>query len=188
MKTIFAAIMEAHAAMKGKRGRGAKFPMHYGSTYQLLKWFPMCRLIHTTREPRAVYASQANKYVSSADPVLKQSWMKFQQFVHINIQTSWTARLHRQLAGLENYRLVRYEDVVRDPGRELENICEFLGVDFDSGMLSPNQYGSSYGQIKGQRGVDPSSLEAWRTRIHPVTANLVRGLHPVAYRQLGYDR
>ncbi len=188
LKRIFDSLMAAHAARTGKAGRGAKFPMHYSYSAQLLDWYPDCKLIHTTRDPRAVYASQANKYVGKDDPLHKRGWMKFRQFAHINLQVSWTARLHRQLRGHPNYRLVRYEDVVRNPESQLRSLCEFLEVDFMPSMLAPNQYGSSYGKIRGERGVDASSLEAWRRRIHPLTAAALRGLHPLAWRRFGYAR
>lgn len=188
LKRIFDGLMAAHAARSGKQGRGAKFPMHYSYSRQLVDWYPDCKLLHTTRDPRAVYASQANKYVKADDPFSTRAWMKARQFVHINLQVAWTARVHRQLKGLKNYRLVRYEDVVRHPEREIRRICEFLDVDFQRDMLSPNQYGSSYGKIRGREGVDPSSLEAWRERITPTTAALLRVLHPVAWRRFGYGR
>lgn len=188
MRLIFDALMAAHAARSGKTGRGAKFPMHYSQSARLLQWYPDCRLVHTTRDPRAVYASQANKYVSATDPAHVRAWMKFRQFAHINLQVTWTARLHRQLRGHPNYRLVRYEDVVREPEARIRDLCDFLGVEFLPAMLAPNQYGSSFGTIRGSRGVDASSLEAWRARIHPVTAACLRGLHPAAWRRFGYDR
>jgi hypothetical protein len=188
MKRIFDGLMAAHAAKTGKQGRGAKFPMHYSHSRQLVQWYPDCKLLHTTRDPRAVYASQANKYVKPEDPFSTRAWMKARQFVHINLQVAWTARLHRHLRGLKNYRLVRYEDVVRKPEHEIMGICDFLEVEFQSDMLSPHQYGSSYGEIRGKEGVDASSLEAWRKRISPLSAALLRFLHPVAWRRFGYGR
>jgi hypothetical protein len=187
LKAILDALMEAHAAVTGKTGRGAKFPMHFGYSARLLEWYPDCRLVHTTRDPRAVYASQANKYVTDADPVLAKSWMKFRQFAHINLQVSWTARVHRQLRKHPNYMLVRYEDVVQDPEGQIRQLCQFLNVEFVPAMLAPKQYGSSFGKIGKNRGVDRSSLTAWRKLVHPVTANILRGLHPIAWRRFGYQ-
>ncbi len=188
MRRIFDALMTAHAARSGKSGRGAKFPMHYSESARLLDWYPECRLVHTTRDPRAVYASQANKYIRDSDPARVRAWMKFRQFAHINLQVSWTARLHRELRGHPGYRLVRYEDVIRDPEGQVRELCGFLGVPFLPAMLAPNQYGSSFGAIQGKRGVDASSLTAWRSRIHPLTAVSLRSLHPLAWRRFGYDR
>jgi len=186
MRSILDALMRVHAEKNGKQGTGGKFPTHYSETHRLLEWFPDCRLVHTTRDPRAVYASQANKYVRPQDPALSRAWMKARQFAHINIQVTWTARLHRQLRGLPNYTLVRYEDVVREPEMELKRLCGFLGVDFLPGMLSPKQYGSSFSEIGRSKGIAASSLEAWRSRISPLTAAFLRFAHPIAWRRFGY--
>ena len=186
MRSIFRAIMVVHAGMRGKTRIGAKFPMHYSYTPLLLQWFPRCRLIHTTREPKAVYASQASKYIQPDQRALSVAWMKFRQFMHINLQVSWTARIHARLRMLPNYRLVRYEDVVRNPERTIRDLCEFLDVSFDPGMLAPKQYGSSFEAIGGERGIDASSLERWRETILPLTAITMDMMHLRARSLLGY--
>ncbi len=188
MKAILTAIMRVHAMGTGKKGLGAKFPMHYSYTDKLLEWFPGCRLIHTTRNPKAIYASQAAKYTREESSALNRNFVRFQHFVHISLQTWGTARLHRRLRGLPNYRLVRYEDVVLDPERELQAICEFLEVPFLSAMTKPHQYGSSFDTIGGsKRGVDASSLERWRTSISPWTARLIDISQRSAKQTFGYE-
>jgi len=186
MRALFTAIMDVHAAMRGKQGRGAKFPTHYSYTPLLLEWYPDCRLIHTTREPKAVYASQASKYVQSEQHPVSIAWLKFRQFVHINLQVSWTAGLHRKLRSKPNYRLVRYEDVVQRPETTIRAICRFLEVDYDPVMLQPKQYGSSFRHIGSKQGVDDSSLQKWRETILPATAAAIDLMHPRARRLLGY--
>ncbi len=186
LKTIFRAIMVVHAKTRDKLGIGAKFPLHYSYADKLLEWFPDSRLIHTTRNPKATYASQAAKYIRQEGNPLARGYMRFKQFVHINIQISWTARLHMRLMHLPNYCLVRYEDIVLHPEQELRRICEFVGTEFISDMLDPNQYGSSFDRIGAGRGVDKSSLERWRTSIHPLTSKSIDILHPSARREFGY--
>ena len=178
--------MNVHAATRSKHGIGAKFPTHYSRTDTLLEWFPDAFLIHTTRSPKATYASQAAKYTRNSPNALARGYMRFKQFVHINIQISWTARLHRRLKHRPNYFLVRYEDLVIDPEREMRQICEFLEINFNDEMLNPNQYGSSFDSIGGRSGVDKSSLERWRSTIHPITARVIDWLHTRASRELGY--
>lgn len=186
LATIFDAIMHTHAAMRGKSRIGAKFPMHYSQTPLLLEWYPDCRLVHTVREPRAVYASQAAKYLVPEASRPRRWWERARQFVHINIQTSWTARLHRQLCGHENYRLVRYEDVIAHPRRELGRLCDFLELTYSDDMLQPNRYGSSFGNAPADHGVSRDSLERWRRELRPATASLIKLLHPLARRRFGY--
>jgi hypothetical protein len=186
-RTILDAVLRAHARSCGKTRIGAKFPMHYAYTSQLQEWYPDCLLIHTTRNPKAVYASQANKYLKKLRGRAARSFMRFKQFMHINIQISLTARLHQKLCDSPNYTLVRYEDLVTDPEPRIRQICEFVGIEFQDDMLRPRQFGSSFDKIGHEnRGIDQSSIERWRTSISGVTAKLIDLLHVRAYRALGY--
>ena len=186
LESLFRAIMVVHSRMRNKVGIGAKFPIHYSQTQKLIEWFPNSRLIHTTRNPKAVFASQSVKYLRDREGSIARAIEQFKQFVHINIQTTWTARLHRQLCELPNYRLIRYEDVVTAPEEEVRGICEYLGVEYMPEMLEPKQYGSSFDSIGGGNGVDDSSLERWRAAMSPVTAAFFDISHRKAFRLLGY--
>lgn len=189
LRSIFNAILRAHAQRRGKPRIGAKFPVHYSYTEQLLDWYPDCLLIHTTRNPKAVYASQAEKYVSSDQNFVLRLFMRFRQFVHINIQISWTAHLHQRFRNQPNYRLVRYEDMVTDAETEIRSLCQFLGIEFQPEMLRPKQFGSSYdGKPADHSGIASDSLDRWRSSISPLTAKIIDILHPFAFGILGYTK
>ena len=188
MQTIFHSILVTHARMRGKERIGAKFPVHYSYAQQLMDWYPNCLLIHTTRNPKAVYASQAAKYIQPDQSWATRSMMRFKQFVHINIQISWTARLHNRLCNLPNYTLVRYEDLVLDPESIIRQLCDFLEIDFQTEMLSPKQFGSSFDNIgQDRQGIDRSSLERWRSSISPFTSKTIDICHRRAFSTLGYS-
>lgn len=187
MREIFSSVMSVHAKMNGKNGHGAKFPLHYSSAARLVEWFPECKIIHTTRNPKAVYASQAAKYLKEDRPTISTAFLRFQHFVHINIQTTWTAMIHKKLSGRENYRLVRYEDTVRNPDEQLRGLCDFLEVPFLEEMLAPKQYGSSFNTIKGGKGVNPSSLDRFRHTTGKATQLFMDVVHSRAYQLLGYQ-
>ena len=186
MRTMFLAIMVVHARGQGKSCIGAKFPLHYSYADKLIEWFPNCRLIHTTRFPKAVYASQAAKYLKNDQTYAEKMYLRFKQFAHINIQTTWTARLHERFRSMPNYLLVRYEDVVRDSEAQLRAICQFLDVEFDASMLAPEQYGSSFRKPGGSAGVKSDSLERWRGELSAVTSAWFDTTHRSAYKKLGY--
>lgn len=188
IKALLRAIMVVHARKRGKLRIGAKFPLHYSYTHKLLEWFPDCQLIHTTRNPKAVYASQSNKYITPELGFAARAYLWLQQFAHINIQIAWTARLHRKLCVLPNYRLVRYEDVVLEPEATLRNLCDFIGISLTDKMLSPQQFNSSFQMTEDSRhGIDKRSLDRWRTTISPATAFMIDAGHRRASRMLGYD-
>ena len=186
MRSLFLAIMVVHACRRGRSCIGAKFPLHYSYADKLIDWFPNCRLIHTTRFPKAVYASQAAKYTKKSQSYSKKMYFRFKQFVHINIQTAWTARVHNRYLSMPNYLLVRYEDVVQEPETQLRVICEFLDVNFSSSMLAPEQYGSSFRKPGGAAGIQLNSLEKWRGEISVVTSTWFDTMHKNAYQKFGY--
>jgi len=186
MRSLFLAIMVVHARRCGKSCIGAKFPLHYSYTNKLIEWFPNCRLIHTTRLPKAVYASQAAKYIDSDQSYAAKMYLRFKQFVHINIQTAWTARIHDRYCDMPNYRLVRYEDVVREPEVQIRAICEFLEVESNSLMLAPEQYGSSFRRPDGSAGVNRNSLERWRGELSSASSAWFDTMQNNANKKFGY--
>ena len=189
MRSITHAMLVTHARMRNKSRIGAKFPMHYSFVDRLLEWYPNCLLIHTTRNPKAVYASQAAKYASDDDDWITKNYNKFKQFVHINLQVSWTARIHRRLASKPYYRLLRYEDLVQRPEQELRALCEFIDIEFRSDMLTPEQFGSSFDDItEGGAGIDQAALTRWRTTISPLTAKFIDIVHSRSFALFGYER
>ena len=186
LRSIFLAIMKLHASKNDKSGIGAKFPVHYSFADKLLEWFPNCRFVHTTRNPKAVYASQAAKYLDSEAGALSRSYTRLQHFAHINIQVAWTARIHRRFKDRPNYCLVRYEDVVNDPETELRKLTTFLNVKYLDEMLQQHQYGSSFDSIGSGRGVSKSSLDRWKQSISPGTQRFMDIVHKSAFRSFGY--
>ena len=187
-QTIFDAVLKVHARKRGKRRIGAKFPMHYLYAEQLLEWYPDCLLVHTTRNPKAVYASQANKYLKPEHGRFKRLFIRFQQFVHINVQITLTARTHLKFRDLPNYVLLRYEDLVMNPQAEIRRLCDFLEIDFREEMLKPKQFGSSFDSIgHNNEGIERSSLDRWRTSISWPAAKFIDLMHRRAYRALGYS-
>ncbi len=114
--------------------------------------------------------------------------MRFRQFVHINLQISWTARLHERLRDHPNYRLVRYEDLVLEPEKNIRILCNFIGVDFCDAMLQAQQFGSSFDDFKGgDHGIQKSSMDRWRSELSGFSIRAIDALHPRAYRLFGYE-
>lgn len=185
---IFKALMEVHAIHNGKKRCGAKFPMHYSHIDTLNKWFPGCSIIHTTRDPRAVYVSQSSKYSRASYSRIKNLWVASKQFVHIAIQTVWTASIHVRNKGRGNYLLFRYEDFLSEPENEMRLLCDFLSVDFTDEMAAPTLHSnSSFSDKYGVgKGLQKSSADSWRKRISPAANIFIKCIGWRAMGRLGY--
>lgn len=130
-----------------------KFPVDVGHIPELVQWFPDCKIIHITRDPRAVAMSKTNDPSGTAIKVLKHpglAWLIRKVSIwSVVAQYRWTSRLHLQYKHLSNYRLFRYEDLLAEPARVLRDLCEFVGTDFTEALLHPE---------KGRHEHQPSSL------------------------------
>lgn len=161
---------------------GEKTPAHLAFVPTLDRWFPQATVIHTFRDPRAVYASELRRRREGRwgvkrrlrvipdrilDPLLAPL-----ELVRTTISWRRADRLdvvYRRLLG-DRYRLVRFEDLVRDPDAQLEAICGTIGIGFDAAMLEIDVVGSSFeAQRHATGGFDPATAERWRNHVSGVT-------------------
>jgi hypothetical protein len=172
-----------------------KFPVDVGHIPELLEWFPDCRIMHITRDPRAMAMSKTNDPSGTAIKVLRHprlAWIIRELSVWFVIAQYWrTARVHRRFRKLSNYKLFRYEDLLAEPERALRNLCKFIDVEFNEGLLHPekgvhqHQPSSLTGQQK--KAFDPSAAVRWQDVMSPVDKWLVTTLTKRSMRSLEYD-
>lgn len=190
LKGVFQSIIELHAIEKSKTIPGAKFPVHYSMAERLLQWFPDARIIHTTRDPRAIYVSQSKKYTNESYSYIKNGWLRFIHFVHIVIQTLWTAHVHKKLSSNKNYYLFKYEDFLNKPQSSMKGLCVFLQIEYVSEMAKPEIYSnSSFNDKRGtSRGLQIASATSWKKHINPVTEKLISLFCNSAMKRFNYQR
>lgn len=90
----------------------------------------------------------------------------------------------------EHIHMVRYEDLVTDPKRVLQGVCEFLGLDFDERMLdfrSVVHHNVNGNKVKIGSGSELTLDDAWRRELSP--ANSAHFLHVAGAlnKSLGYE-
>lgn len=159
----------------GKPIRGEKTPGHLYCVPTLLEWFPNAKIIHTFRDPRAIYVSNRKKGTRKSLPLHTTIFRKFG--VIFDLYSSSTTiltwlraiQLHHRYQQLypNNYYLSKYEDVIRDPQASLQKLCDFLEVDFTPEMLRQTVINSSYVPRGQKRGFDTSAIDRWRQHLHP---------------------
>jgi hypothetical protein len=89
--------------------------------------FPAARILHLVRDPRDRYASvrrRNGKNVSRVGAATGR-WLRSVRAARRNMATY-----------PDQYMIVRYEDLVRDPEATMRSACEFVGVEYSSRMLS----------------------------------------------------
>lgn len=162
---------------------GEKTPAHLGYVSTLFDWFPQAKVIHTIRDPRAIASSRAKKFSKSQAGGLRKkteslpTWLLNLSDMPVAFSRttkSWlgAVQLHGEYERLypQRYRLLRYEDLVTQPEKEITAICDFLGIKFEPHMLDDVVViGSSYqAERYGSTGFDTKALERWREHLNPL--------------------
>jgi len=172
-----------------------KFPVDVGHIPELVAWFPDCKIIHITRDPRAMAMSKTNDPAGTAIRVLEHprlAWVIRKLAMWFVIaEYRWTARLHLRFRDLSNYRLFRYEDLLAEPEKVLRQLCAFIEVDFTEDMLQPqkgrHEHQPSSLTGKQQKAFDANAAVRWQTVISAFDKWIITVLTKQSMKRLNYD-
>jgi hypothetical protein len=117
-----------YAARFGKTRGGDKTPTYLLHMPAVASVLPESRFIHIVRDGRDVALSWRETWFapSRSIPEIVKRWGEMIR----------TAR--NQASGI-NYLEIRYDDLIRSPADTLACICDFIGLDFQPGMLLYHQ-------------------------------------------------
>jgi hypothetical protein len=188
-------LLEEITRFSGCTRACVKFPVDVGHIPELVAWFPDCKVMHITRDPRAMAMSKTNDPSGTALRIRKHphlAWLIRKMAVWFVIaQYRWTARLHVRFKDLRNYKLFRYEDLLAQPEKVLKELCEFVETDFTEDMLEPqkgrHEHQPSSLTGKQQKAFDPSAAIRWRTVISRFDKWIITVLTKQGMKKLGYN-
>jgi hypothetical protein len=172
-----------------------KFPVDIGHIPELLAWFPDCKIVHITRDPRAMAMSKTNDPSGTAQRVLKHprlAWLIRKLNVYLVIaEYRHAARIHQQFQQRSNYTLFRYEDLLAEPEKTLKNLCQFIEEDFTEDLLHPekgvHEHQPSSLTGKQQKAFDVDAALRWQDKIAALDKWLITILTRRSMKTLGYD-
>jgi hypothetical protein len=140
-----------------------KTPKHLPRVPTLLAQFgPSTRAICVIRDPRAVFLSRSrrwNRRGLHAIRVFARRWA-FYDALSRQFETSHPG-----------FRVVRYEDLVREPEATLRGVADHLGIAWHASLLVPSRMGepwegnSSFEERAAQAGLSSASLDRYRTEL-----------------------
>ena len=166
---LFQLLQEQNMERLGRRRWGDKSLGAEHHADEILTAFPQAVMIHALRDPRDRYASQATHRSAGRGGVGSGSaaWLA-------------SARRARRNRGRypERYRVVCYEDLVRDPVAMLTSVCELAELSYSPAMLSTD------GE---ERAIHSESVGRYRTDL---TTGEIRFMERVAgteMRRWGYE-
>lgn len=172
-QALFTIMMQIYADHRGKPIMGEKTPAHVRYISTLLEWFPNATIVHMLRDPRAIFVSEVRRRrreaVTTPYKQLVRIPIIFELFILIQVTLIWFESVWRyhqyKQRYSENYYLMRFEDLVKDPEKQVIRLCDFIGIDFQEKMLE--QAVVSKGFQVGTSGFDAHAAERWRSQISP---------------------
>jgi hypothetical protein len=174
----------------GKRLFLDKTPRYYFIIPELSQIFPNARIIILLRNPVAVLSSIINTWV-------RGNWLLLGDYYYDLVVAP---RL--LLAGIELLKdraiVVHYEDLVIDPGTQMEHLCRRLEIVFYPEMIEYGNTSASQGRLGDPVGIHrhgrptTANLDKWqelgKSRQTRYLANMyLQELGPDVVSRLGYD-
>jgi hypothetical protein len=156
---VIAAIYEQYriAEVKARWGCKSTFMVEY--VRDVLVEYPTARFIWLVRDPRDVASSAKRSVFGYCDPFLMARLWEIQQQKGFDALQRW---------GPQVVHLLRYEDLVTQPEREVSRICDFLAEQIEPAMLEHHR-------SKAARQTAGLS-ESWRNAAKPIFATRI-GAH-----------
>lgn len=165
---------------------GDKTPGYVREIDRLARLFPRAKFIHLIRDARDVCLSLSKVWWHGQT---FRDWARYWS-ESVEVGTASGRRL-----GRDRYMEVNYEGLVRHPGDELERICRFLGVPFESGMLTFHQDAQKNiapweGQLhwKTAQPPDPENTQKWRRELFCLQVLSVEAVAGETMAKLGQAR
>ena len=144
---------------------GDKNPFHIYQLGKIRKYFPDVRVILIVRDFRACYSSV--KKLVAKEQERGEVWPGIKTIAGLTHQWNQVVKIiEKYNQKWEQFYLVSYEDLVREPSAQLAKICKWVGVDFQESMLE-------FYQKNAELGLVPVNQMVW---------------HPNTFEPVGSDR
>ncbi|MEO3973749.1 sulfotransferase [Streptomyces sp. CAU 1734] len=168
---VVSAIYDQYRVAEGAARWGCKSTFMVEHVDEVVAEHPGARFLWLVRDPRDVAASAKRAVFGHCHPY--------------RMALRWRAEQELARAALERWgpgvvHLVRYEDLVSAPDREIRAICDFIGETVEPAMLAHH--------LTGNARVTASLSASWRTAGDPITTARIgahrRGLSDRERRQV----
>ncbi len=150
----------------------------------LQKMFPEASFVHIIRNPYATTVS-LRRYKA------KQGKFPLANRLFETLYNSYYY-LYRNPLIIDNYHVLRYEDLVTNTEEEIDRLANFLNLSFRDSMLTPTKDGQRWkgNSISEEKmtGFDTSRIDAWHSQISAMEIRYVNKLFPFVFDDFDYTR
>ena len=134
----------------------------------LLELYSEAKVVHIIRDPRAVLSSQKNRWKMKSHGSKNMPWREVVRvWVNYNpftISKLWkeTIKVASEIEGHLRFKLIRFEDVVTNPRKEIQSLCKFIGIDYEENMINVQHVSSSHLKYKHRTGIIKDNIDIWK--------------------------
>ncbi|MFN2432181.1 MAG: sulfotransferase [Gemmatimonadota bacterium] len=181
---IVGALLGTWARDRGKARWGEKTPQHVRYWRQIRTCFPGAKAVHIIRDGRDVALS-----------TLRASFGPKSVYAAAGRWAAYVQRVERLdvAGGSAGAFVLRYEDLLANPERELTRVCEFLGETFVPDML---EYHRDEGRYRREevnaanlrRPLLRGNVEKWRTAMSVGEMRIFEAVAGRTLERYGYER
>ena len=138
---------------------------------EIIKFYPYAKFIHIIRDPRAVIASQKNRWKKiqrKADNVpiynILRTLINYHPFTSLKL---WKIAVKKGLSLRkynDNYLELKFEDLILNESNEINKILDFLSLNHQSNLANVPQIGSSnFLHRKDKFGLNKKVIDSWKS-------------------------
>jgi hypothetical protein len=182
---IYSEIMKNYFSYSGNRW-GEKTLMEWSNIPTFLSLYPSGRAIHIIRDPRDVLSSYKKMTIETGD--------KYLDSVFASMHSLDSAVKYINTLPKDKYYLIKYESLIANPLKEVEKLCDFVGVNFDSSMLDSENYKGNFGEkfTKDTHssyidGVNNKLMERWKDQLDGFEIEFIEGFLSIQMIEFGYE-
>lgn len=139
---------------------------------ELSTMFPLSKFVHIIRNPYANIVS-IRKYYNKATK--SKFYPNLTRFIKA-IQHSYYY-LYKNKRLLKNYYLLRYEDLINNPDKEIFKICNELNLPYEDNLFKPTYLGDPWRGNSTKRhkfdGISNKNMNSWRKEIESVEIEII---------------
>lgn len=109
---------------------------------------PTSKFLHIIRDPYARYCSTKKRQLREGRLIKRRTMRRINfrdfatGFAEQIIASLQTGLENQRVLGETRYMIMRFEDLVENPGSTMERITDWLGIQFEEAMLQPSKLGS----------------------------------------------
>jgi len=170
---LLRALCSTYADRSGAQAWGEKTPDHLVHVPTIVEEFPEAVVLCIVRDPRDVCLSLRD-LPWNRDSLPESAW-KWRRYARL------TARYEQVYP--DQFRAVKYEDLLSDPERLLRDVLAWLHAPFDAQMLSFHEGEEGPADTEREpwkenvhQPIDPTNQEKWRTGTGPAERWIVQRL------------